>query len=77
MTQNEITIEDVQAHCLLHFPLFMENDSFFGQIFFQNDNYFYSFERFADFLRDEGFKKNDEMLIQQIAAMMLCKMAFM
>jgi hypothetical protein len=67
MTSKKITIEDVQAYCKLHFPLFMESDTFFGETFFQIGNYFFSFERFADFLRDEGFAKDDKILIQKTA----------
>jgi hypothetical protein len=67
MENKKMGIEDVQAYCKVHFPLFMESDSFFGEIFFQTDNYFYSFERFADFLIKEGFEKNDTVLIQKIA----------
>jgi hypothetical protein len=67
MENKKMGIEDVQTYCKTNFPLFMERDSFFGEIFFQTDNYFYSFERFADFLIKEGFEKNDTILVQEIA----------
>ncbi len=65
MSQKEITIEDVQAHCLIHFPDFMQSS--YGNNTFQMDNRFISFSDFADYLRKEGFAKNDAFLIQKIA----------
>lgn len=67
LEKKTITLEDLEAHFRVHFPLFMESDSFFGVPFFQYDNSHYSFERFADFLINEGFKKDDQALIQKIA----------
>ena len=63
----EITLEDVQKHCLKHFPIFMETNDFDGKPHFQEGGHHYSFCRFADFLIDEGFRKNDEKLIQDLA----------
>ncbi len=67
LEKKTITLEDLEAHFRAHFPLFMESDSFFGVPFFQYDNAHYSFERFADFLINEGLKKDDHVLIQKIA----------
>lgn len=67
LERKTITLEGLEVYFRAHFPLFMGSDSFFGVPFFQYDNYFYSFERFADFLINEGFKKDDHALIQKIA----------
>lgn len=45
----------------------METTDFYGKTHFQEGAHHYSFERFADFLIEEGFQKNDEKLIQQMA----------
>ena len=65
MIKKEITIEDVQAYCLTHFPDFMQYS--YGENTFRMDNRFISFSDFADYLRKEGFEKKDELLIQKIA----------
>jgi hypothetical protein len=65
MTKKEITIEDVQAHCLAQFPDFMQS-LYGGDTFSMNDR-FISFSGFADYLIGEGFKKNNQALIQKIA----------
>jgi hypothetical protein len=63
----EITLEDVQKYCLEHFSDFMETTDFNGKTHFQEGGHHYSFCRFADFLIAEGFRKNDEKLIQHLA----------
>lgn len=65
MNTKEITLEDVQKYALEHFPQFMKDN--YGTDTFRMDLRFISFSGFADFLRDEGFKKDDEALIQKIA----------
>jgi hypothetical protein len=65
MTQKEITIEEVQAYCLIHFPDFMQSS--YGNDTFRTDIRFISFSDFADYLRKEGFEKNNDALIQKIA----------
>lgn len=63
----EITLENVQEYCLKHFPSFMETNDFDGKPHFREGGHHYSFCRFADFLIAEGFRKNDEKLIQHLA----------
>jgi hypothetical protein len=63
----EITLADVQKYCLQNFPDFMKTTDFNGHTHFQEGGHHYSFCRFADFLIEEGFKKNDENLIQHLA----------
>lgn len=63
----EITLEDVQKYCTKHFPAFMETNDFDGKTHFREGKHHYSFARLADFLLEEGFRKNDEKLIQQLA----------
>ena len=43
----------------------------YGKQNFQEDNIFYSFDRFADFLIEEGFAKNDFTLIDKVKAYIL------
>ena len=63
----EITLEDVREYCVKHFPAFTETSDFNSKTHFQEGGHHYSFARFADFLIDEGFRKNDEKLIQHLA----------
>jgi hypothetical protein len=65
MNKKEIKLEDVQKYASEHFPKFMEYS--YGEDTFRMDLRFISFSDFADYLRDEGFKKNDEVLIQKVA----------
>ncbi len=67
METEKITMEGVQAHCVVHFPLFMDSHYSEGKDTFQMNNRFISFSDFADYLIGEGFKKNDQALIQKIA----------
>jgi hypothetical protein len=67
MENISITMEDVRAHFVGQFPLFMQAHYGEGQDSFQMNNRFISFSGFADFLIREGFKKNDAELIQKIA----------
>jgi len=69
MENISITIQDVKQHCLSHFPLLMEE--YYGQNNFEEDNRFYSFDRMADFLIEEGFVKQDHSLIQEMAEYIL------
>lgn len=62
-----MTMEGVRAHCLVHFPLFMNSHYSEGEDTFQMNNRFISFSDFADYLIGEGFKKNDQALIKKIA----------
>lgn len=61
-----IHLQDVKAYCHTHFPVLMQEYGY-GQGNFEEDNRFYSFDRMADFLIEEGFIKEDSGLIQQIA----------
>jgi len=70
MPENIIDIEKVYNYCLENFPLFMEEYGY-GKGNFQEDNVFYSFDRFAEFLIEEGFIKDDFTLIDKVKAYIL------
>ena len=73
--ESRIDIKQVYSYCLENFPVLMEEYGY-GKQNFQEDNIFYSFDRFADFLRDEGFVKNDDDLITNVKAYILLLLAY-
>ena len=63
----EMTLEDVQNHCLEIFPAFMKTTDLYGNTHFRTGSHHYSFCRLADFLIKFGFQTNDSKLIQEMA----------
>lgn len=68
--ESKIDIQQVYNYCLENFPILMKEYGY-GKENFQEDNIFYSFDRFAEFLIEEGFIKNDTLLIDKVKAYIL------
>jgi hypothetical protein len=67
MEKKTITLNEVHVYVSKHFPDYITSDYSEGEDSFYEYNRFLSFSGFANYLIHEGFKKNNEALIQHVA----------
>jgi hypothetical protein len=67
MEKKTITLNEVHVYVSKHFPDYITSDYSEGEDSFYEYNRFLSFSGFASYLIYEGFKKNNEALIQHVA----------